>query len=178
MLCSFAANREDGENRLFIINLSNRRNKFQRRLDCRQRYLTAIRSIAHNLFQMVPSTIFLGVFANNEHIQIIETGFAEYIKASHRMGSAPICLNILAWIALKRDLSNNTSFNPALFSLDCCNRNLFCIAHFTHASSQIFGRISFDTNTVRCRSLQYQLLLATPVIQLLYTTYRIPVSAL
>jgi hypothetical protein len=36
------------------------------------------------------------VFANNHHIQIIETGFAEYLLASHRMGSTPTCLKISA----------------------------------------------------------------------------------
>jgi hypothetical protein len=57
------------------------------------------------------------VFANNYHIQIIEIGFAEYFLASHRMGVDSNLFENLSGNSLKRDLSNNTTFNPPLFSL-------------------------------------------------------------
>jgi hypothetical protein len=41
-----------------------------------------------------PDTIAL--LGNNYSLQIIETGFAEQVYASHRMGPAPICLKISA----------------------------------------------------------------------------------
>jgi hypothetical protein len=44
-----------------------------------------------------PDTIAL--LGNNYSLQIIETGFAEQLYASYRMGPGPICLKISARIA-------------------------------------------------------------------------------
>jgi hypothetical protein len=53
----------------------------------------------------------------NYSMQIIETGFVEQFYASHRMGPAPICFENFREHSLKRDLSNDATANPSLFSL-------------------------------------------------------------
>ncbi len=59
-----------------------------------------------------PDTIpLLGI---NYCLQVIETGFAEWFYASHRMG--PVQENFRE-NNLKEDLSNDITLNPPLFSL-------------------------------------------------------------
>jgi hypothetical protein len=57
------------------------------------------------------------LLGNNYSLQIIETGFAEQFYASHRMQPAPIFFENFRENSLKRDLSNDTTANPPLFSL-------------------------------------------------------------
>ncbi len=61
-----------------------------------------------------PDTVAL--LGNNYNLQMIETGFAEQFYASHRMGLQQLCENFRE-NSLKRDLSNDTTVNPPLFSM-------------------------------------------------------------
>ncbi len=52
-------------------------------------------------------------------IQITETCFADYFEASHRLHRASTDFYTIRSVkSLKRDLLNDTTFNPPLFSLD------------------------------------------------------------
>jgi hypothetical protein len=57
------------------------------------------------------------ILENNYCLQIVETGFAEQFYVSYRMGPCTNLCDHFREISLKRDLSNDTTVNPPLFSL-------------------------------------------------------------
>jgi hypothetical protein len=59
---------------------------------------------------------YIALLWNNFSLQIIETGFAEQFYASHRMGPAPICLQISANRA-EREICRMILLSTHLFSL-------------------------------------------------------------
>jgi hypothetical protein len=66
----------------------------------------------------VPQPDTIALLGINYCFQIIETGFAEWFYASHRMGPAQILLKISAIIAERETyVSNDITLNPPLFSL-------------------------------------------------------------